>query len=48
MVYLSLYEGFILVLLKGTSYSRDTEHQNLQKWVNIRNLRNDGRQYYPF
>ena len=46
-VNLEVQEGFLSVL-RGTSYSRDTEHLNLKKWVNSCNLTNDGRQHYPF
>ena len=47
MVYLPFQGGF-LSGLNVTSYSRDTEHQNLQKWVNRCSLTNDGRQQYRF
>ena len=35
-------------MIKGTCYSCDKEHLNLQKGVNNYILTNDGRQHYPF
>ena len=46
-VNLEVQVGFLSVL-RGTSYSRDTKHLNLKKWVKSCNLTNDGRQHYPF
>ena len=42
----SLIVRRIFSILKGTSYFFDTEHENLQKWVNSCNLTNDVGQHY--
>lgn len=47
MAYLVLRRSLLLVL-KVTCFSYDTEHETFQNMMNISNLINEGGQLYPF